>query len=134
MRTRTSTPAPCHLSSWPEFSKRLRSVRASRNFRRQLWENADYFHRGLNTLGIDTGNSTTYVMPIVIGDRERMYRFGHELRSRGLWVAPVDYPAVPQDRICFRACVTARHTRADLDEALNILADTLVPSLIAQNA
>ena len=102
--------------------------------RRQLWDNADYFHRGLNTLGIDTGNSTTYVMPIVIGDRERMYRFGHELRSRGLWVAPVDYPAVPQDRICFRACVTARHTRADLDEALNILADTLVPSLIAQNA
>ena len=102
--------------------------------RRQLWENADYFHKQLNTLGIDTGNSTTYVMPIVIGDRERMYRFGHELRSRGLWVAPVDYPAVPQDRICFRACVTAQHTRADLDEALNILADTLVPSLIAQNA
>ena len=53
------------------------------------------------------GSSTTYVMPIVIGDRERMYRLGHELRSRGLWVAPVDYPAVPQDRICFRACVTA---------------------------
>ena len=40
---------------------------------------------------------------------------------RGLWVAPVDYPAVPQNRICFRACVTAKHTRADLDEALNIL-------------
>ena len=68
-------------------------------------------------------------MPIVIGDRERMYRLGHELRSRGLWVAPVDYPAVPQDRICFRACVTAKHTRADLDEALNILEDTLVPRL-----
>ena len=28
-------------------------------------------------------------MPIVIGDRERMYRLGHELRRRGLWVAPV---------------------------------------------
>jgi len=46
-------------------------------------------------------------MPIVIGDRELMYRLGHELRRRGLWVAPVDYPAVPQNRICFRACVTA---------------------------
>ncbi|HMG06698.1 MAG TPA: aminotransferase class I/II-fold pyridoxal phosphate-dependent enzyme, partial [Chthoniobacterales bacterium] len=79
-------------------------------------------------LGIDTGNSTTYIMPLVIGDRERMYRLGHELRGRGLWVAPVDYPAVPQDKICFRACVTANHTRADLDEALNILADTLVPA------
>src|SRR5213082_465668 len=95
--------------------------------RKELWENADYFHARLRDLGIDTGKSTTYIMPIVIGDRERMYRLGHQLRRRGLWVAPVDYPAVPQDRICFRACVTAKHTRADLDEALNILADTLVP-------
>ena len=93
--------------------------------RTRLWENADYFHAQLRTIGIDTGGSTTYIMPLVIGDRERMYRLGHELRRRGLWVAPVDYPAVPQNKICFRACVTAKHTRADLDEALNILADTL---------
>jgi glycine C-acetyltransferase len=93
--------------------------------RKRLWENANYFHEQLHNLGIDTGRSTTYIMPIVIGDRERMYRLGHELRRRGLWVAPVDYPAVPQDKICFRACVTANHTRADLDEALNILGDTL---------
>jgi 8-amino-7-oxononanoate synthase len=98
--------------------------------RAQLWENADYFHAQLRGLGLDTGASTTYVMPIVIGDRERMYRLGHELRRRGLWVAPVDYPAVPQSRICFRACVTAKHTRGDLDEALNILADTLVPAAL----
>ena len=97
--------------------------------RTRLWANADYFHKQLAELGIDTGPSTTYIMPLVIGDRERMYRLGHELRHRGLWVAPVDYPAVPQDRICFRACVTANHTRVDLDEALNILADTLVPAM-----
>jgi glycine C-acetyltransferase len=95
------------------------------DLRKQLWENADYFHRQLRTLGIDTGRSTTYIMPIVIGDRARMYRLGHELRRRGLWVAPVDYPAVPHNKICFRACVTAKHTRADLDEALNILDEVL---------
>jgi 8-amino-7-oxononanoate synthase len=102
--------------------------------RTQLWENANYFHAQLRGLGLDTGGSTTYVMPIVIGDRERMYRLGHELRRRGLWVAPVDYPAVPQHRICFRACVTAKHTRADLDEALNILADTLVPAALQKQS
>ena len=96
--------------------------------RKRLWENADYFHKQLDGLGIDTGNSNTYIMPIVIGDRERMHRLCHELRHRGLWVAPVDYPAVPEDKICFRACVTANHTRADLDEALNILSDTLLPA------
>jgi len=41
---------------------------------------------------------------------------------------------VPQSRICFRACVTAMHTRADLDEALNILADTLVPALLQKQS
>jgi len=102
--------------------------------RAQLWENADYFHAQLRSLGLNTGESTTYVMPIVIGDRGRMYRLGHELRRRGLWVAPVDYPAVPQNRICFRACVTAKHTRADLDEGLNILADTLVPAMLQKQS
>ena len=100
------------------------------HLRKELWENADYFHAQLRGLGIDTGRSTTYIMPIVIGERERMYRLCHQLRSRGLWVAPVDYPAVPLNRVCFRACVTAKHTRADLDEALNILEDTLVPAVL----
>jgi 8-amino-7-oxononanoate synthase len=101
--------------------------------RTQLWDNAEYFHTQLRGLGIDTGRSTTYIMPIVIGDRARMYQLGHALRQRGLWVAPVDYPAVPLNQVCFRACVTAKHTRADLDEALNILADTLAPAEL-QNA
>ena len=113
--------------------KALEISQSEPQLRTQLWENADYFHSQLRGLGIDTGRSTTYIMPIVIGDRERMYRLGHELRRRGLWVAPVDYPAVPQKGICFRACVTANHTRADLDEALNILADTLTPAVL-QNA
>ena len=39
--------------------------------------------RNSRALGIDTGTSTTYIMPIVIGNRERMYRLGHELRRGG---------------------------------------------------
>ncbi len=113
--------------------KALELAQREPQLRARLWENADYFRMQLGTLGIDTGASATYIMPLIVGDRGRMYRLGHELRQRGLFVAPVDYPAVPQDRICFRACVTANHTRADLDEALNILADTLVPQLL-QNA
>jgi len=110
--------------------KALELGRASRSCARNFGKTADYFHAQLRKLGLDTGASTTYVMPIVIGDRELMYRLGHELRRRGLWVAPVDYPAVRKNRICFRACVTAKHTRADLGRALNILEDTLVPSLL----
>jgi glycine C-acetyltransferase len=110
--------------------KALEIASAEPQLRTQLWENANYFRTQLNSIGIDTGASSTYIMPLVVGDRARMYQLGHELRRRGVWVAPVDYPAVPQDRICFRACVTANHTRADLDEALNILQDSFVPAAL----
>lgn len=103
---------------------------SERQLRARLWDNADYFRTKLHSLGVDTGNSTTYIMPLIIGDRARMYRLGHELRRRGLFVAPVDYPAVPEEGVCFRACVTANHTRTDLDEALNIIEDTIVPELL----
>ena len=76
----------------------------------QPHENADYFHAQLRRQ-FDTGASTTYVMPIVIGDRERMYRLGRSLRRRGLWACPWTI-RLSQNRICFRACVTAKHTRA----------------------
>jgi 8-amino-7-oxononanoate synthase len=110
--------------------KSLEIAEREPQLRTRLWENANYFRTQLNSIGIDTGASTTYIMPLIVGDRARMYRLGHELRRRGVWVAPVDYPAVPEDRICFRACVTANHTRADLDEALNIIEDTLVPAAL----
>ncbi|MDQ6654541.1 MAG: aminotransferase class I/II-fold pyridoxal phosphate-dependent enzyme [Verrucomicrobiota bacterium] len=110
--------------------KALEIGTAQPQLRTRLWENAEYFRTQLHSLGINTGASSTYIMPLIVGDRSRMYQLGHELRQRGLWVAPVDYPAVPQDRICFRACVTANHTRADLDEALQILAETFVPAEI----
>src|SRR5436853_3856868 len=48
------------------------AMRDGAALRKVLWENADYFHEQLRELGIDTGASTSYVMPLVIGDRERM--------------------------------------------------------------
>ncbi len=79
-------------------------------------------------MGIDTGASTTQVVPVMIGsDRALLYELGLELRQRGLFLAPVDYPSAPEDELRFRASITAAHTRADLDEALNILADVVAP-------
>ena len=96
--------------------------------RRRVRDNADYFRSKLRGLGLSVGASTTHVVPIIIGDdRSLLYELGHEMLARGLFLAPVDYPSVPQDKVRFRAAVTAIHTRADLDEALSIIEDTIVP-------
>lgn len=96
--------------------------------RRRVWENADYFRAQIRGLGLSVGASTTQVVPIIIGDDRRLlYELGHQMLGRGLFLVPVDYPSVPQDQVRFRAAVTAAHTRADLDEALGIIEDTIVP-------
>jgi glycine C-acetyltransferase len=96
--------------------------------RRDLWNNAEYFRKGVQSLGLSTGNSNTYVLPIVVGaDRGLLYEASALMRSRGLFIPPIDYPTVPQDQVRYRCSITAAHTRADLDEALNILEDSLVP-------
>jgi hypothetical protein len=41
----------------------------------------------------------------------------------------VDYPSVPEDQVRFRASVTSAHTKVDLDEALNIIEDTIAARL-----
>lgn len=105
-------------------------VTADDTLRKKLHENADYFRAKLHEIGIDTGKSTTQVVPIIIGsNRQLLYELAHELRSRGLFIAIADYPSVPEDSVRFRASITAAHTREDLDDALNIIADTVVPRL-----
>jgi 7-keto-8-aminopelargonate synthetase-like enzyme len=100
--------------------------------RTRLWENAAYFRTALQGLGIDTGRSHSYVVPIVVGDdRALLYELGLRLRERGLFLTPVDYPTVPLDQVRFRASVTTEHGRAELDEALQILEDVFVPAMRA---
>lgn len=110
----------------------LRVAMARPDLRKQLWANADYFRTQAQLIGLHTGESDTYVVPLVVGERRGLlYELGNELRRKGLFLAPVDYPSVPQDQVRFRASITAAHTRADLDEALNILDDVMVPALRA---
>lgn len=108
----------------------LQVASEDKSLRARLKSNADYFRSQLNGMGISTGHSDSHIVPIVLGsDRLMLYELTALLRERGLFVAPVDYPSVPEDELRFRTCVTAAHTKADLDQALNIVSDTVVPRL-----
>lgn len=108
----------------------LKVARREPELRVTLQQNADYFREKLRGLGVDVGESTTQVVPIMLGgDRLLLYELCTEFRNRGLFLAPVDYPAAPENQLRLRAAITAGHTREDLDEALNIIEDVLVPRL-----
>jgi glycine C-acetyltransferase len=108
----------------------LRIAQNSPELREKLWTNAHYFRTKLQEIGVDTGACNSFIVPIVIGENRRLlYELCLEMRRRGLFVPPVDYPVVPQHEVRFRASVTAAHTREDLDEALNIIEDTVVRAI-----
>jgi glycine C-acetyltransferase len=108
----------------------LTVAEADASLREKLWSNGQYLRTKLNEIGVDTGPSNTFVVPIMIGsDRKLLFDLCRQMRHRGLFLPPIDYPVVPQDQVRFRASVTAMHTREDLDEALNIIEDTVVRAI-----
>lgn len=89
---------------------------------RRLQANAAYYLAGLQDLGFDTAKSCTPIVPVMTKTDEITLEMTRLCRAEGLLVIPVSYPAVPMDAPRLRTCVSAIHSHADLDFALNILA------------
>ncbi|MCA2965151.1 MAG: glycine C-acetyltransferase [Acidobacteriaceae bacterium] len=89
-----------------------------------LWENTRYFQAELNRLGFHTGRTETPITPILVGDARTAHAFSAALFENGLLATGIGFPTVPEGKARIRTIVTATHTRAHLDRALEILART----------
>jgi 8-amino-7-oxononanoate synthase len=87
--------------------------------RTRLRENARFFSEGLRTLGLDTGDSKTPVIPIVVGEDLTALLMVHRLHEEGVFVNCVLSPATPPGRALIRTSVMATHTRKQLSRALD---------------
>ena len=86
----------------------------------RIEQNASFLRCGLQNLGYDTGLSETAVIPVILKDEVTTALFARRLRDHGILAAPVLFPAVPQGSARLRLCVTAAHTRAHLEFALEV--------------
>jgi len=69
--------------------------------------------------------STTAIQPLLIGDNQAALELSSALRERGIWVAAIRPPTVPQGTARLRITLSAAHSMADvtrLIEALHELA------------
>jgi 8-amino-7-oxononanoate synthase len=82
--------------------------------------NADFLRNGLKSLGYDTGFSETPVIPVVLKEDRITAMFARKLRDYGILTTPVLFPAVAQGTSRLRLCVTAAHTRQQLEFALDV--------------
>jgi 8-amino-7-oxononanoate synthase len=86
--------------------------------RANLWKNTQKMVRGYKSLGFDTGASETPVIPIIIGDRIKVFEMCKLLFEHGIFVNPVISPAVPPGRELLRTSYMATHTEEQLDRVL----------------
>jgi 7-keto-8-aminopelargonate synthetase-like enzyme len=78
--------------------------------------------REFTTLGYDTGDSESPVIPLVVGDDMVAFQMTMRLQEEGVFANPVVSPAVSEGRALIRTSYMATHTRDHLDRALEAFA------------
>ena len=110
--------------------KALEVATRDSSLRDALWENVTYFKKGLLDLKLDLGKTESQVIPIIIGSSgELLFKLAAEIQKRGLFLQPVDFPAVPAESRRFRISVSSQLTREEMDTALNIIEDVIAGTL-----
>ena len=94
----------------------------------RLWSNTRRYKRFLDDLGLDTWESETPAIPIIIGDREKAYYFWKRLKEKGVFAIFATAPGVPPGKDLVRTAISARHNDADfeiIENAIRYAADKL---------
>ena len=82
---------------------------------------AERFRKRLETLGLDTGGSTTQIVPIVVGESDRALELACALREHGILAVGIRPPSVPPGTARVRFSLMATHTDEQLDEVLGAI-------------
>jgi len=85
----------------------------------QLRENSNYFRQRLVDLGfIIFGNRDSPIIPMMIYHPAKMPGFSRNMLKRGVAVVVVGAPATHMNESRARFCISAAHTKDDLERAL----------------
>lgn len=106
--------------------KALEVATRDSSLRDRLWQNTEYFKKNLRDLKLDLGETESQIIPIIIGaSGELLYEIAVAVQKKGLFLQPVDFPAVPAHRRRFRISVSSQLTRQEINEACNIIEDEI---------
>ncbi|WP_421998994.1 aminotransferase class I/II-fold pyridoxal phosphate-dependent enzyme [Reyranella sp.] len=92
----------------------------------KLRENGRAFLQGARARGLDTGPSIgAAVVPIMIGNSPHAVILSQRLLARGFNIVPAFFPGVAENQARLRFFLTSQHTAAQIDSALDAVADEL---------
>jgi len=80
--------------------------------------NASYFKKKMLTAGFDIVPGDTAIIPVMLYDEPLALKMADRLLEEGIYVIGFAFPVVPRGKARIRTQISAAHTIADLDKAV----------------
>ena len=87
---------------------------------KKLWENTEYFRTEMQSMGFDTGVSTTPIIPVMCGESSVAKELSQRLMQDGVMAGAIVFPMVAKDKARVRTQMSAGLSSEDLDEVLSV--------------
>jgi glycine C-acetyltransferase len=104
--------------------KVLELLSESTELRDKLEENTKFFREEMARRGFNILPGTHPICPIMLGDAALAAKFAEAMLARGVYVIGFSYPVVPHGKARIRTQISAAHSRADLEFAINAFSET----------
>lgn len=88
------------------------------SLRDKLFENTDYFKKGMNEAGFDIIEGDSPIVPVMLYDASLSQQMADMLLEEGIYVIGFFFPVVPKDKARIRVQISAAHTKEHLDKAI----------------
>ena len=96
-------------------------VRTEPQRRKRVLEAAEMLRRRLHGMGLETGDSASPIIPIIIGDSDKTVEASRQLWAEGLYVPAIRPPTVPRGSARLRISLTAAHTDEQIEQLVGAL-------------
>lgn len=86
--------------------------------RKTLKDNASYFRTNMEAAGFTCGGADHAIIPVMLGDAKVASDMANRLLTEGIYVIGFSFPVVPKGQARIRTQISAAHTTAQLDKAI----------------
>ena len=105
------SPAGCACAK-----EALHIIQKEPQHRERLFQNLERYNALLKELNLDTWESESPAVPIVLGEKEKVYYFWKALLEKGVYSIISVSPGVPPGKDLIRTAISAAHTAEDMDK------------------
>ncbi len=91
--------------------------------RDRLESNTGFFREGIQKIGLTVLEGAHAIVPVMLYEAQLASRYASLMLEKGVYIIPFSYPVVPKGKARIRTQISAAHSIADLQLALDAFAD-----------